>query len=165
MGFFNDALQKLDELNQEVSKHAINAVAEANKHIPSAFQTLENFGEEAGKHVGATADNVWKALLGAGDQIGKHAGPAAEDAWKKLDVLGQEAGKRIGGVVEDAKKLEWERAAGAKSWMENHPKQVAGIAAALVAPPLAIAAVPVVLGGLGFTAAGVAAGKCALHSW
>jgi ElaB/YqjD/DUF883 family membrane-anchored ribosome-binding protein len=108
MGFFNDAIQKLDGFNQEVSKRAINAVAEANKHI----------------------------------------------------------GKRVGDVVEAAKKFEWEATAnGAKSWIEKHPGQVAGITAAIVAPPLAIAAVPAMLGGLGFTAAGVAAGKCALLSW
>jgi hypothetical protein len=180
MGFFDEAIKKLDDLSQEVGKHAINAAAEVNKHVlPSTFQSLENFGEEAGKHVGITADDVWKALLGAGNEIGKHAESTAEDVWKKLDVLGQEAGKHIGGVVEDAKKFEWDAAADVKSWIkknpghtaadfkswvEAHPKQAAGILAGILAPPLAIAAVPVMLGGLGFTAGGVAAGMCTLYA-
>jgi hypothetical protein len=180
MGFFDEAIKKLDDLSQEVGKHAINAAAEVNKHVPpSTFQSLENFGEEAGKHVGATADDVWKALLGAGNEIGKYAGPTAEEVWKKLDVLGQEAGKHIGGVVDDAKKFEWDAAADMKSWIkknpghtaadfkswiEAHPKQAAGILAGILAPPLAIAAVPVMLGGLGFTAGGVAAGMCTLYA-
>jgi hypothetical protein len=182
MGFFDEAIKKLDDLSQEVGKTAINAVAEVNKHIPpSTFQSLENFGEEAGKHVGITADDVWKALLGAG--------PTAEDVWKKLDVLGQ------GAVVKDANKFEWDAAVDVKSWILKHPGQTAayvkswmeknpgqatadvkswivehqgqaaGILAGILAPPLAMAAVPVILGGLGFTVGGAAAGMYTLYAW
>lgn len=176
MGLFEDALRTLDDISHEVGKHASHAAAdvgkavngigqEVNKHIdPATWSTLANFGEEAGKHVGATADDIWKALLGAGEEMGEKAGPLADDARHALAGLGQEAGKHIGGAVEDAKKIEWEKLpAEIKEWIEKHPGETAGLAAGVLAAPLAMAAVPPALAAVGFTAEGVALGTYSLR--
>ncbi|KAF2873207.1 hypothetical protein BDV95DRAFT_605763 [Massariosphaeria phaeospora] len=102
---------------------------------------------------------MWKTVLGTSSEISKHA---AQDAWKAVGNLGQEAGKRAGLVVQDLKNTDWTGLpADAKGWIERHPGQTAGIAAGFLAPPLAVMAVPAVLGAAGFTAGGVAAGSAA----
>jgi hypothetical protein len=136
-------------ISQEAQRHAgyaardfdwfvNNAGQEVIKNIdPNTLQGLGNFGEEVGKNLGATADDVWKALLGAHEEVGKH----------------------VGGALDNAKSFGWEAAAKAvKEWVVQHPELAVAIAAAL-AGSVAVMAVPPVLGALGFTEGGVVAGK------
>ncbi|KAF2689555.1 hypothetical protein K458DRAFT_129215 [Lentithecium fluviatile CBS 122367] len=173
MGFLEDAFKTLDSIGHDVSKHAGHAVADSraadsvgqeigSRIDPSTLRVLEHFGEEAGKHVGATADDIWKALMGAGGEIGKHTGPVVDDVGRALGGFGQEVGKHIAGAVEDAKEADWESLpADIREWIEKHPEQTMGIVAGISAAPLAVAAVPAVLGAAGFTAEVVAAGSIA----
>lgn len=157
MGFSDDALKIWNDVSGTVGEAAGSAGEEINQRIDLRF--LQQLGEEIGKHVGATADDVWKALLGAGEDIGKHAGPMIGDVGKAFDGYGKEVGKHLAGALEAGQKIEWERLpVEMKDWIEKHPVQTMGIVIGLLAAPLAVASVPAVLSAIGFTADGVALG-------
>ncbi|KAF1962777.1 hypothetical protein CC80DRAFT_487252 [Byssothecium circinans] len=174
MSFLADALKILDDLNQKIGKHAEYIVHDTSKVFnsvkqdiaknidPSTLKALGGFGEEAGKHVGAVGDDIWKALLGGGQLIQEHAGPVVSDIGRGLDGAAKYVGKHIMSAVKDAEKIEWEKLPGdVKEWIEKHPEQTLGIIAGIVAVTVTVATVPAVLGALGFTGEGVAAGSIA----
>jgi hypothetical protein len=112
------------------------------------WTALDGLGQEAGKHVGGAAVNTWKALDGFGQEAGKHVGGTAAVTWQALDGFGQEAGKNVHNA-----------AVNTKDWVVKHPGETAAIAGCVVAPIVAVAAVPAVLGAIGFGSGGVIAGK------
>ena len=174
MSFFNDAWKAMDNFGQEAGKHIGGAAdeagkgldgfgQEAGKHIGGAAndagENLDAFGQEAAKHIGGAAEEAGKQIDDTvketyehveafGHDAAEQIGPALEEAWKHVDAFGQEAGKQIGIAAEHT-----------KQWVEEHPGETAGIIACVVAAPLGIAAAHGVLHMVGFTAAGVAAGK------
>ena len=140
-GAADEAGKNLDEFGQEGGKHIGGAVNEAGK-------SLDEFRQEAGKQIGDVAKETYGHAEAFGHDAAEQIGPALEEAWKHVDAFGQEAGKQIG------------IAAGhTKQWIEEHPGETAGIIACVVAAPLSIAAAHGALHMVGFTAAGVAAGK------
>ncbi|KAF1959610.1 hypothetical protein CC80DRAFT_501811 [Byssothecium circinans] len=85
-------------------------------------------------------DAMKAQIMDFGDQL-RDALSDAIAAIKKFDIPG--------------------KAREAKKWMKEHPKETAIIAACIIIPIVCAALTPVVLGGLGFTASGVAAGSIA----
>jgi hypothetical protein len=171
MNFFKDAFDKLDEIGQEVGKHAGYAVADitralesagqdVSKHIdPSTLKAIEEFGKEAGSYVGATAEDIWKALLGAGEDAGKQIQPIIREIGKSLAEGGEGVRDYFLGVIAEASMIEWaDMPTHIQQWIAEHPERIIGIILGILAGPLATAAVPLVLGAFGFTAGGIAAG-------
>jgi hypothetical protein len=171
MNLFKDAFDKLDEIGQEVGKHAGYAVADISRALenagrdmgrgidPSTLRAIEDFGKEAGSYVGATADDIRKALLGAGEDVGKQVPPVIKEIGKSLDEGGQSVRDYILGVIADASTIQWaDMPAHIQKWIAEHPERIIGIIFSILAGPLAAAAVPAILAAFGFTAGGVAAG-------
>ncbi|KAF1978145.1 hypothetical protein BU23DRAFT_525848 [Bimuria novae-zelandiae CBS 107.79] len=134
------------------------------------WDALDSFGQEAGKHIGGVAADTWKHLDGFGQEASKHIGDATVEAWKHLDGFGQEeAGKSIGCAVgqtrkhfdvftQEAGKNSAGAAEHAWNWIAEHPRETFTIVSSVFAAPVAIAVTPLVLGAVGFTSGGVAAG-------
>jgi len=164
------AIKALDGLGQGINEHTNYAVGgfskamagfnqKAAKHISSTdSKPLEHHGEGLQKPIGATTDDVRKAPLVAEAEVCKCEKPATEGARKAADGFGKE-GENPGGAGEDPKKSGWRSVAGGiKTWAGENPVKSASIVAGIIAPPVAIAALPAVLGGIGFTAGGVVGG-------
>lgn len=116
--------------------------------LGEVIKALDNFGQQAGTHIGGAAIEAWRHADAFGQEAGKHIGGAAVETWKHLDSFGQEAGNNIGHAVGHS-----------KDWVVGHPGETAGIIGCVVAAPITIAMTPLALGAAGFTSAGVAAGK------
>jgi len=110
-------------------------------------KAIDGIGQEVGRHVGGAAFEARKHLDNVGHEVGRQVGEAAPKALQKLDQVGQEVGKKVSGA-----------AARTGGWIVKHPGETASIVGCVVAAPLAIAITPLVLGAIGFTSAGVAAG-------
>jgi len=107
-----------------------------------AIRALGGLSQGTNKRASYAVGGVSKALSGSNQTANKHISH------------GQEGGENPGSGGEDPKKGNF------KKWIKEHPYQAA---AAVLAPPLAVAAVPAVLGGIGFTAAGVTLGMFLTH--
>jgi len=152
MAFFNDAWKAMDGFGQEAGKQIGGAADEVGKNFDQfgqeAGRQIGHVTNEAGEKIGTAAKETYEHVEAFGQDAAEQIRPALEEAWKDADAFGQEAGKQIGIAAEHT-----------KQWIEEHPGETAGIIACVLAAPLGIAAAHGALHMVGFTAAGVAAGK------
>jgi hypothetical protein len=148
MGFFDNAWKAMDGFAQEATKHIGPAAAEV-------WKQADKFGQE---QLAPAAAETWKHLDAFGQEAGKKIGPVAGEAWKRADEFGQEAGKQIGPAAVETWKHMDKFGQDAGEWVREHPGETAGIVACVVAAPVAIGVANVGLKVAGFTAAGVATG-------
>lgn len=173
MSFFKDVFEKLDEIGQEVGRHAGYAVADIGRAVdfagqeigkqidPSTLKAISSFGVWAGQSVGGTAEGIWQGLLGAGEEIGKHTQPFIQELAKSLEDGGHTVRDHLLKAIADPSTINWvSLPREIRDWMESHPERVIGIIISILAGPLAAAAVPAILQAFGFGAGGVAAGVC-----
>lgn len=124
-----DILQRLDSTAQA-----------GIHHIQTTDWTfLTDLANQAGKHVGTTADETWTALL---------SGQLLDSVTQKATTLMQDAHHHVPGMGDRA-----------STWAMQYPKQAAALMACILAAPAAIAVTPAALGLVGFTAGGTAAGE------
>jgi hypothetical protein len=104
------------------------------------WAALSQFGEDVGKQVKATASEAWDALLGG---------------YGAVSAIAQDNGYKFEFKEEDLEGM----AEKLKRWIREHPKEAATLLACLASAPIAITLTPTILGLIGFTPIGPAAGK------
>jgi hypothetical protein len=174
MDSFANAAKALDQFGQDIPKHAGNAAKELDqfgqdipKHAGNAAKELDQFGQDIPKHAGNAAkeldqfgQDIPKHAGNIIEHVGKHVATTVDDLRNALLEAGEKAGNYVGDVTETVKNIDWEGTAyGLKDWVVANPELAVAIAAAVVVPMISIAVVPPVLGTLGWTAGGVAAGQ------
>ncbi|KAJ4381212.1 hypothetical protein N0V86_003561 [Didymella sp. IMI 355093] len=124
-------------------------IATAPRNSPPAYEgaspdwaILSQFGEDIGKQVGATASEAWDALLGG---------------YGAVSAIAQENGYKFESKEKDLEGM----AQKLKRWIQEHPKEAATLLACLASALIAITLTPTMLGLIGFTPIGPAAGSIA----
>lgn len=145
-----DALTQANAVAQNAVKHAAPVAAEGLRHLTSFSQQatkqiadsdwafIEEFGQEMGKHIGKTADEVWQSMI----------------TGQIFNDLEQAGTAFVGGVQEHLPGMS-DRA---MKWITEHPSEAAALIACILAVPTATAVTPAILGWTGFTLGGIEAG-------
>jgi hypothetical protein len=102
------------------------------------WSSMENFGQDVGKHVGATPEDVWAALM-SGDLVRQ----VQQQSATFMDAAQEYLPSNTDRVL---------------LWIKMHPTEAAALIACILAAPTAIAMTPAALGLAGFTSGGVVAG-------
>ncbi|KAH6870719.1 hypothetical protein BKA58DRAFT_440258 [Alternaria rosae] len=164
-----DAKAHLDKLSKEAGKHAAPIASSASKHAIILARAAYNSGKEGlqvlpqvpGGYINEEYD--WKFVAQFGEDMAKQLGSTAGDFWEKLgsgDIIhdiGQVAIPNIEFTKEDLSGFS-ERL---KAWILANPKQFTTLLACIASGPIALAVTPVMLGLVGFTPIGIAAGSVA----
>ncbi|KAF2130989.1 hypothetical protein P153DRAFT_365611 [Dothidotthia symphoricarpi CBS 119687] len=163
-----EAWKHVDKLSKEAAAHAGPAAEEALKHAKAftqdtaapAYKRLETAAKDASRHVG---DFDWTSLTRFGEDTGKLVGATADEVWtsllsgQMLDAVSQKGGSMFENVREHVPGL-GDRVV---AWIVQHPKEAAALVACILAAPAAMAVTPAALGLAGFTAGGTVAGSLA----
>ena len=175
MDLLRNAFKSLDDIGQEVGRHAGYAIEDISRvaegigqqvvqHVdPSTLKAIENFGKIAGNQVGSTADDICKALLDTRTDLGKKVQPLFRNFDTAIGGAGNEVKNFFSSALVDENALRWsDLPAHIRDWIENNPQLTAGIILSIVLPivtgPLAASAATPILNAFGFTAEGIAAG-------
>ncbi|KAI4712640.1 hypothetical protein J4E89_002908 [Alternaria sp. Ai002NY15] len=162
----SDAKTHLEKLSKEAGEHAAPIAGSASKHAMILARAAYNSGKQ-GLHAlpqvpsGYMNDeHDWKFITKFGEDMANHLGTTAGDVWEKLssgDILhdiGQAAIPNIEFTKEDLTGFS-ERL---KAWILANPKLFTTLLACIASGPIALAVTPAMLGLVGFTPIGIAAG-------
>ncbi|KAI4695394.1 uncharacterized protein J4E84_002020 [Alternaria hordeiaustralica] len=165
----SDAKTHLEKLSKEAGEHAAPIAGSASKHAMILARAAYNSGKQ-GLHAlpqvpsGYMNDeHDWKFITKFGEDMANHLGTTAGDVWEKLssgDILhdiGQAAIPNIEFTKEDLTGFS-ERL---KAWILANPKLFTTLLACIASGPIALAVTPAMLGLVGFTPIGIAAGSMA----
>ncbi|KAI4702137.1 hypothetical protein J4E81_002499 [Alternaria sp. BMP 2799] len=165
----SDAKTHLEKLSKEAGKHAAPIAGSVSKHAMSLARAAYNSGKQGLHALPQVPDEYineeydWKFITQFGEDMAKHLGTTAGDCWEKLssgDIIhdiGQAAIPNIDFTKEDLSGFS-ERL---KEWILANPKQFSTLLACIASGPIALAVTPAILGLIGFTPIGIAAGSMA----
>lgn len=142
-------LAQANAFADNVPNRAVPAADEAKKYIRVSsevstsiqntdWSSIQDFGIDVGKQVGATADNIWDLMV-TGDLLGRLSNEGT--------MLIQSAQQHLPGAGDRA-----------RCWILQHPKEAAALLACIFVPSITLSYTAAVLGLLGFNSEGVAAG-------
>lgn len=104
----------------------------------SDWKFMSAFGEEMAKKFGVATEDVWKTLINGNIPTGSEEDGGSKFTFSEEDMPG--FGEKL------------------KKWISEHPIEIATLLACIVVGPTAVVMTPALLGLLGFTPLGVAAG-------
>ncbi|KAI4680069.1 uncharacterized protein J4E88_005960 [Alternaria novae-zelandiae] len=164
-----DARTHLGRLSKEAGEHAAPIISSASKNAMTLVRAAYNSGKQ-GLHAlpqvseGHLSEEYgWKFITQFGEDMAKHLGTTAGDFWEKLssgDIM-HDIGQSTLPNVEFTKKDLAGFSERLKAWILANPKQFSTLLACIASGPIALAVTPVMLGLVGFTPIGIAAGSTA----
>ncbi|KAL1792782.1 hypothetical protein ACET3X_009289 [Alternaria dauci] len=164
--FSADARKALSALGREVGSHAAPIANSASRHaILLARSAFNNANQHLPQHPGEKLhkDIDWNFIEDFGQDMAKRLGSTADDFWQKtssghlLEDIGQATLPKIDFTQEDLSGFS-ERL---KEWIVSNPKQFTTLLACIASGPIVAVITPTMLGLVGFTPIGIAAGSLA----
>ena len=162
----SDAKTHLEKLSKEAGKHAAPIASSASKHAMELARAAYNSGKQGLQSLPQLPSGYineeydWNFIAQFGEDMAKQLGTTAGDFWDKLssgDIMHDISQSTLPKIEFTEKDLAGfsERL---KAWILAHPKQFSTLLACIASGPIALAVTPVMLGLVGFTPIGIAAG-------
>ncbi|KAI4926608.1 hypothetical protein J4E85_006902 [Alternaria conjuncta] len=152
----SDAKTHLEKLSKEAGKHAAPIAGSVSKHAMILARAAYNSGKQGLHTLPQVPDGYmneeydWKFITKFGEDMANHLGTTAGDVWEKLssgDILHDIGQAAIPNIDERL-----------KAWILDNPKLFSTLLACIASGPIALAVTPAMLGLVGFTPIGIAAG-------